>query len=120
MRIDVIHIKDEHRAQGKLVYVGRSAKRFHFGNPFTHLQNTLASVVVKDRDTAIAMYSDWLSGKIDIETERRDWILQQIDKFAECGESLTLECFCKPAPCHGDILKKLILEKRYGTQEAED
>ena len=74
------------------VYIGRGSK---WGNPFSHLQGTLATHVVASREEAIAKY--------------REYIMANTDLFNQIPElkGKTLGCHCKPASCHGDVLKEL-------------
>lgn len=71
------------------IYVGRPSK---WGNPFK---------IGKDgsRDEVIAKY--------------RNYILQNPVLLNSLGElrGKTLGCFCKPLPCHGDVLIELINER---------
>lgn len=88
------------------IYIGRERNsRFHFGNPFTHKEGTLASVVLKSRAEAVQTYRDWLNGSKwqSIEPERRTWILANLPKL----RNKRLGCFCKPLACHGDVLVEL-------------
>lgn len=75
------------------VYIGRGSK---WGNPFSHLPNTKAQYQVKTRKEAIEKY--------------REWIMTQPHLLSSLHElkGKTLGCFCKPKPCHGDILVELI------------
>lgn len=74
------------------VYIGRPGP---FGNPF-------AITELVDRQTAIDLYKGWVRAQPDL--------LRRIR--AEC-KGKTLGCFCKPLPCHGDILVE-IAEGRLG------
>lgn len=78
------------------VYIGRGSI---WGNPFT--------VQEYGRDIAISMYELYMRDRIKIFPEIIDELLELKGK--------TLGCFCKPQPCHGDILIKLIQE--YSTIE---
>nr|WP_244980349.1 DUF4326 domain-containing protein [Bacillus wiedmannii] len=75
------------------VYIGRGSK---WGNPFSHLLNTQAIFKVDTREESIEMY--------------RKWIMQKPNLLEELHElkGKTLGCFCKPKPCHGDVLIELI------------
>jgi hypothetical protein len=75
------------------VYIGRPSK---FGNPFSHKDGTLAQFRVSTREEAIARY--------------REWIPTQPGLMAALPElaGKTLICWCKPAPCHGDVLADLV------------
>lgn len=74
------------------VYIGRPSK---WGNPFSHLDGTLAEFKVASRDEAISAY--------------REWIQTQPDLLASLSElkGKTLACWCHPLPCHGDVLAEL-------------
>ena len=73
------------------VYIGRAGhgQSGEWGNPFT---------IGKDgsRVEVIAKYKTWLWQRIKNEPELRAK-LRALD-------GKTLGCFCKPAPCHGDVI----------------
>ena len=54
----------------------------HYGNPFSALAKSAATVKVATVQESIERYDAWLRGKADqdVEPERRKWILEQIDK----------------------------------------
>jgi hypothetical protein len=89
------------------VYIGRSRNTdSHYGNPFSHLDDTLASVKVDTREEAVGAFRSWLSGTDykEIEPSRREWILSNIPTL----KGKTLGCWClKGKACHGDVLKEL-------------
>jgi hypothetical protein len=82
------------------VYVGRPTV---WGNPYgIHTSprgcknSTLARYQVASREEAIARY--------------REWLLSQPELVARARAELrgkTLGCWCKPAPCHGDVLAEI-------------
>jgi hypothetical protein len=86
------------------IYIGRSEKGFHYGNPASHLGNSLATVRVKTVEEAVQYHIDWLNGKyLNVEPERREWVLQNIPKL----KGKRLGCFCPPSRlCHGYELAK--------------
>jgi hypothetical protein len=67
------------------VYVGRPSK---WGNPFRLSPG-------ESRGTTIARY--------------RKWLMQQPNLLAQLSElrGKVLGCWCKPFPCHGDVLAEL-------------
>ena len=72
------------------VYIGRPSK---WGNPFSHMDGTLAKFKVSSRQEAVDKY--------------REWILSQPELVATARRELAgkvLGCWCKPASCHGDVL----------------
>jgi hypothetical protein len=75
------------------VYIGRPSR---WGNTFSHRAQAQAPFRVATREQAIARYrrqlwSDIRGGRISLE-----------ELAALSGK--TLACWCKPAPCHGDVL----------------
>jgi len=70
------------------IYIGRPSK---WGNPF---------VIGKDGDRAevVAKYEAWLAKQVTTGEIT-------LDELAELSGK-TLVCFCKPYPCHGDVLAK--------------
>jgi hypothetical protein len=79
------------------VYIGRSRdpRNNKWGNPFSHINGTLAQYKVNTREEAIRAY--------------RQWILTQPDLLADLHQlkGKVLGCFCKPKSCHGDVLAEL-------------
>lgn len=84
-------------AAGLYVYVGRG-RGSKWGNPFSHRPGTLAEFVVP-RDEVLSRYETWLRAQPHLMTA--------------LGElrGKVLGCFCKPEPCHGDILARLANEE---------
>ncbi len=81
------------------VYIGRPSK---WGNPFTHIKDgkTLAKHIVADRESAIKAYEEWITngdGK------------HLLNDLHELNGKI-LGCWCKPLACHGDVLRKLVIE----------
>lgn len=77
----VVHCKKEPYD----VYIGRPSK---WGNPF---------VIGKDgnREEVIEKYRAWVQGRPEL--------MRSLSSI--CGR--TLGCWCKPSPCHGDVLAEL-------------
>ena len=72
------------------VYVGRPSK---WGNPFSHLEGTLAKFRVDTRSEAIKNYQEWL--------------LDQPLLVAEAQKELRgkdLVCWCSPQDRHAEVL----------------
>jgi hypothetical protein len=98
-------------------YIGRSKDGNPLGNPFTHngKRSNLAKMSFKTREEAIEAYRIYFQrmyGKNEEFTRAFDEIYEHYKN----GEDIYLQCFCKPLPCHGDIIaeelqKKLIKEK---------
>src|SRR5258706_6063244 len=75
------------------LYIGRPSK---WGNPFSHLNNTIAKFKVSTRDEAIRKYEEW--------------VVQQPELMAALPEieGKILACWCDPLPCHGHVLVNLL------------
>lgn len=97
------------------VYIGRAAPgewahdmtdRYNYGNPFSTMPDSMASVRVSSHKEAITAYKQWLQGTHwhAVEPARRQWILDTLHEL----KGKTLGCFCKPKPCHGDILVEML------------
>jgi len=76
------------------VYIGRPSK---WGNPFSHMPNTLARYRVTTRAEAIKKYREWIM------TENMALGLSVRREL----KGKVLGCWCKPLPCHGDILAEI-------------
>jgi hypothetical protein len=74
------------------VYVGRPSI---WGNPFSHLPNTLAQYKVNTREEAIEKYREWI--------QTRPKLLKQLYKL----KGKILGCYCAPLACHGDVLAEM-------------
>lgn len=72
------------------VYVGRPTK---WGNPYSHLPDTLASWQCATRDEAVGAYAAWLADQP---------ALVAAAKMELRGKHLV--CWCAPRSCHADIL----------------
>ena len=97
--------------KSKMVYIGRSSIEpiKNFGNPFSHIENSFATVIVKTRDEAIDNFEEWIRGNNfhDVEPEKRKWILKHLKDLV--GKDLV--CWCFPNRCHGEIYIKLLKER---------
>lgn len=68
------------------VYIGRGSK---WGNPFKIGEDG-------DRETVIAKYRQWLFKQI----QSGAFVKEDFEKLS----GKRLGCFCKPKPCHGDVI----------------
>lgn len=76
------------------------------GNPFTHLKgNTRAKKVVKTREDAIRLYSQYFDEVYENDENFKLCIDYIYEKFKN-GEDVYLGCYCAPQPCHGDVIKR--------------
>ena len=78
------------------IYIGRPSK---WGNPYSHLDDTLAEFKVKDRKEAIEKYEEYLLNNENL-----------MKTLSELNGKI-LGCWCKTkdryVECHGDILVDL-------------
>lgn len=76
------------------------------GNPYAHIKNkkTKASMVVKDRDTAINLYSEYF----DEAYRKNEDFKKKVDEIYEAYKTydeIYIGCYCKKNErCHGDII----------------
>ena len=68
------------------IYIGRPSD---FGNPYLIGKDG-------DRETVIALFKDYFLRRVQVEPYFREAILELKGK--------RLGCYCKPKPCHGDII----------------
>ena len=117
-KIIVYNTKNEdHTTEPNNYYCGRSKDGNPLGNPYTHngVKTNLAKLSLKTREEAIeafGKYFDLMYGTDEELTKAIDEIYEHYKK----GEDIYLQCFCKPLPCHCDIIadrlqRKLILDK---------
>lgn len=78
------------------VYIGRPSK---WGNRFSHLPKSSAKYLCRTRGDAIEAYEYDIKGN--------EALLSALPEIA----GKTLGCWCKPLPCHGDVLVKLCKER---------
>ncbi|MDR3665439.1 MAG: DUF4326 domain-containing protein [Ignavibacteriaceae bacterium] len=78
------------------------------GNPYTHLNGpTLAKYKCNTRHEAVEQYKLWLTEQM-LFNDKVAEAMNQIAKMAREPEGVNLVCYCKPAECHGDIIKQFI------------
>jgi len=86
--MSVVHCKKEPYD----VYIGRPSI---WGNPFSHLEGTLARFKVATREEAIQKYEEWVVTQ------------PHLMSGLHLLKGKTLGCWCKPKSCHGDVLERL-------------
>lgn len=75
------------------VYIGRGSK---WGNDFSHRPGTKALVVVASVEEAIERFRQQLWERIQVGAVT----LEELSEL----RGKRLGCYCKPGPCHGDVL----------------
>lgn len=87
------------------------------GNPYTDIttKKTKAMFICKNRKEAIEKYSTYFDSMYGNNIDFTKAVDEIYEKYKN-GEDVYLECYCKPEPCHGDVIasklrKRLVLEK---------
>jgi hypothetical protein len=88
----VVNIALGHRYD---VYIGRAGKGQdgYFGNPFRRVQG-------EPRGSTLERFRVWFFNRLETDPEYKRRIHELKGK--------TLGCFCKPHPCHGDIIAEYL------------
>jgi len=81
------------------IYIGRGSK---WGCPYTIIKDrpTLAKEVVDSKEEALSKYKEYVLNSPEL--------MESLDEL----DGKILGCFCKPEPCHGDVLLELIAQKK--------
>lgn len=77
------------------IYIGRG-KGSIYGNPFSHMEGTMAQYKVGTREEAVEKYREWVVNQLNI--------MNNLPKL----KGKVLGCFCYPLTCHGDVLVELV------------
>lgn len=85
------------------IYIGRPSV---LGNPYSH-RNISGTIRVGSLEESIEAYSNWLREEF---RKKRDvyWEIMRLVRAYQRYKKLTLVCWCKPNPCHGDFLGNAI------------
>jgi len=112
--IEVINIKTNSiPTDGKYFYIGRNIGNINgsnpLSNPFTSIKNkkTFAKYIVNSREESIEKFKEYFYKEI----QTNQYLQMQLNFMYNIytnGTKIYLGCFCKPLPCHGDIIKKYI------------
>ena len=111
-----------------LVYIGRAVPRSRLthgetlargspvGNPF---RVPRGYDIASDPDDVLGQYRRWLTERLLDPASPQSREVAMIARFALAGP-VALECWCAPAPCHGDVVREVVLaaiERRARTNE---
>ena len=82
------------------------------GNPYTDkpLKSTLAVFKAKNREEAIEKYDTYFDTQYGRNREFTSVIDEIYEKYKN-GETVYLECYCVPLPCHGQIIVKKLQQR---------
>jgi len=94
------------------VYIGRPGKGKSgiFGNPVAIGRKCpVCGEVHTDRGSTLPCYRIALYEKLEGDKQFERAFERLVQQLQEKGE-LVLGCFCKPYPCHGDVLAEVLLQ----------
>lgn len=83
-------------------YIGRGNP---LGNPWP-IDNSIGDT----REIVVARYGDWLDQQI---LEENDAVCDELNRLADIASStgsLSLQCFCAPLLCHGNHIKRVLIQ----------
>lgn len=95
----MINVVNKRKHRGPSLYIGRPSS---LGNPYVIGEDG-------DRGEVIAKYETWLSDQYPRNTKVRQSI-DEIYHLYKSGIDVNLCCWCAPAKCHGDVIKKFVEE----------
>lgn len=103
--VNIYKISDDWLSNPEFVYIGRRGRTFNcrFGNPIVIGR---ACQICDERHTlgrqTLVCYETYLRRRLETdESFKRDFLKLR---------GKTLVCFCKPKPCHGDVIIKVLEE----------
>lgn len=92
MDVVKVHNKYHNTAPSDAVYIGRGSI---WGNPFSTKESKYPVLTVETVEEAIEKYEQYILNDPNLVSRIRELT----------GKDLV--CFCKPKPCHGDVLLRL-------------
>lgn len=96
-----INIRNKKRWKQEGVYIGRPSK---WGNPFKIEGD-------QTREISIQRYAHGLINAIQKRNPSFIQDLQKLEAHLIEHQKLNLICWCAPLPCHGDLIKQVLLNK---------
>lgn len=100
----MIKVVNKRKYKGSGLYIGRPSL---LGNPYSHLDKSIAEYRCETREESIEKYLEWMR-KQYVSNRKIKQFLVDLAKKHKLGEEIVLVCWCKPLPCHGDVLKTII------------
>jgi len=104
--LPVITVVNSHKTQ-EGEYIGRPSP---LGNPYGWQDGHPEDLRVDTREEAIVCYDMWIQSHLRTGTPR---VLNELDRLAQIAlrdGKLTLRCWCSPKPCHGDVIREVLLQ----------
>jgi hypothetical protein len=113
-RIQVVN-KKNHQPTEFDFYIGRPCA---LGNPYSHVPSKYAKQKTSSRQEALDAFEKYidsiylnLNSEEQIEEVEYRLALQKLKNFFLEKGRVNLVCWCAPQPCHGDIIKKWLIEQ---------
>lgn len=103
----MINIRNKHYEKGlpNEVYIGRGSK---LGNPYSHLCGK-NEYHCETRDEAIDKYRPYFYDVLLKDPAIQFWTSNiAVFQLENPDQDINLMCYCKPARCHGDVIKEYI------------
>ncbi|MNO13191.1 Swarming motility protein YbiA [compost metagenome] len=99
-------VNRHHKKTGE--YIGRGTP---LGNQWSHMDGTAAEFKVRTRYEAIEKYKGWLKSQI---RNRNSAVCGELHRLYLLGQQgpINLQCSCKPAACHGDVIVEVLNQMR--------
>lgn len=100
--IQIVNKHHKPKDEGRSFYIGRPSV---LGNPFSITE-------LWSREFVIDLYEKLLKKKIAEEDEATIQVLNHIGSMVvdNSGKPVKLVCWCAPQKCHGDVIKRVIME----------
>lgn len=67
--------------------------------------------VIADPKDILGRYRTWLLDKLDQPASAQAAEIDRLVRLARTKPFLALECWCAPLPCHGDVIREIVLER---------
>lgn len=82
------------------------------GNPFTFngKRSNKAKLTFRTRNEALNAYRIYFDNMYGTDKAFTEYFDKIYEKYKN-GETIYLQCFCKPEPCHGDIILEKLQQK---------
>lgn len=98
----VIEVVNRYHLKGNLEGTINIQRGTELGNPYR--------IGAMTRDEVIALYEKYLRKMIEIKDPGIIREIYRLVRMHECGEDMKLLCSCAPLKCHGDIVRKVVME----------
>lgn len=89
-------------------YIGRPSI---LGNPYSHKKESIADIIVKNREIAIEKYKEYFYERIGCDDKNFIDELDKLYHFYKEHHKLNLCCWCYPLRCHGEVIKEYLDNK---------